>query len=156
MFGWRKTRVITCPENDKPAAVTMKATSFALRTCSRWPEMAGCDQACLSQIAAAPHECELRTIVTRWYDAKTCHYCARPIGAIVWHERPPALLLAGVTREWREFAPQDLPGVFATAQPVCWACHIVETFRREHPEKVVERMRMAVPAHAIPPSNEVY
>lgn len=24
-------------------------------------------------------------------------------------------------------------------QPVCWNCHIVQTFRREHPEMIVER-----------------
>ena len=49
----RETRLLTCPENHQSAAVN-PAWSLKLRlsACSRWPEKAGCDQACLSQIAA--------------------------------------------------------------------------------------------------------
>lgn len=166
MYGWIQrwrlyhgTHVITCPENLRPAAVRVNTrdADLHLRTCSRWPEMAGCDEACLSQIEAAPHACRVQAIVAQWYDKKRCHFCARPIGEIVWHERPPALRTRdGRTREWKDVAPQELPDVFATAAPVCWACHVVETFRREHPELVVERARTAAPRHTIKPSASVY
>jgi hypothetical protein len=161
--------LITCPENLRPAAVTPAAfeaakwfavsgeTDLHLRGCSRWPEMAGCDQACLPQIASRPIECRVQSLVAAWYENKHCHFCGRGIADIVWHERPPALRTNdGVTREWKDIAPEDLPDVFATADPVCWACHMVETFRHEHPEMVIERIHGAVEHHAIPPSASVY
>lgn len=166
---YRGVRVITCPENLQPAAVSVAAfdaakwfaisgdTDLHLRRCSRWPEMAGCDEACLTQIQTAPKACLVQTMVTSWYAEKHCHFCAKPIGEIVWHERPPAVLLPdGATREWKDIAPEQLPAIFTHAQPVCWACHTVETFRHEHPEMVIERVRTAVPRHAIPPSASVY
>ncbi len=166
---YRGVRVITCPENLQPAAVSVAAfdaakwfaisgdTDLHLRSCSRWPEMAGCDEGCLSQIENAPKACLVQTMVTSWYAEKQCHFCAKPIGQIVWHERPPAVLLSdGTTREWKDIAPEQLPVIFGSAEPVCWACHTVETFRREHPEMVIERVRMAMPRHEIPPSMNVY
>ena len=161
--------VITCPENLRPAAVKLAVfdaakwaaisgeTDLHLRTCTRWPEMAGCDQACLTQIASSPRACALHTIVSEWYEGKQCHFCKRDIGEIVWHERPPAVKTReGVTREWKSIKAEELPVVFATAEAVCWACHVVETFRREHPELVLERARQGVPHHVIPPSAAVY
>ena len=161
--------LITCPENLQPAAVRIAAfdaakwfavsrqTDLHLRTCSRWPEMAGCAEACVPQVEDDPRACLVHTIVGAWYEGKDCHYCGKPIGAIVWHERPPAVRLTnGITREWKEIAPETLPQVFATADPVCWACHMVETFRREHPQMVIERVRIAATGHAIPPSVNVY
>jgi hypothetical protein len=162
-------RVITCPENLQPAAVSVAAfdaakwfaisgdTDLHLRRCSRWPEMAGCDEACLSQIQSAPKACLVQTMVTSWYAEKHCHFCAKPIGEIVWHERPPAVLLPdGATREWKDISPEQLPSIFTHAQPVCWACHTVETFRHEHPEMVIERVRTAAPRHTLPPTVNVY
>lgn len=166
---YRGVRVITCPENLQPAAVKVAALDAAkwyalsgekdvhLQNCSRWPEMAGCDEACLSQIESSPVGCRVHTIVTSWYAGKSCHYCAKPIGEIVWHERPPAVRLAGgTTREWKEIAPEQLPSVFATAEPVCWACHIVEGFRHEHPELVIERIHESTPKHVLEPTEAVY
>lgn len=166
---YRGVRVITCPENLQPAAVRVDALDAAkwfalsgekdlhLRTCSRWPEMAGCDEACMSQIEAAPGACLVHTIVTAWYAGKHCHFCQKPIGKIVWHERPPAVLLAdGRAMEWKDIKAEELPPVFASGEPVCWACHIVENFRQDHPEMVVERMQFSVPRHAIPPTEAMY
>jgi hypothetical protein len=33
--------------------------------------------------------------------------------------------------EWREIRPEKLYDVLATHMPICWNCHIAETFRRE-------------------------
>lgn len=166
---YRGVRVITCPENLQPAAVRVAAFDAAkwfavsgendlhLRTCSRWPEMAGCDEACLSQVSADPKSCLVHTIVTAWYAGKHCAFCQRAIGEIVWHERPPAVRLPdGRCMEWKDIAAENLKGVFAKADAVCWACFIVEGFRRDHPERVVERMHAAAPKHVIAPSEAVY
>jgi len=155
----RGERIITCPDNEQPAAVRVAAwgADLHLRSCSRWPEMAGCAEDCLRQIETSPHACRVQTIVSSWYEGKRCHYCTSEIGAIVWHERPPALRMPnGTTREWKDIRAEELPGVFATAEAVCWKCNLAETFRREHGELVVERRRVAARTYTIPPSVAVY
>lgn len=166
---FRGTRVVNCPENLQPAAVTVDAAKAAkwmaiagekelkLASCSRWPEMGGCAQECLSQIESSPDGCSVKALVTNWYAGKSCVYCEHPMETIVWHERPPALLSPrGATREWKDIRPEDLPNVFATHQPVCWRCHIVESFRRQHPEMVIERKQLPAPRPTLHPTVSVY
>jgi len=166
---YRRTSVITCPENFQPAAVKVDAFDAAkwgalsgepdlhLKSCTRWPEMAGCGQECLTQIMTSPVACQVKTIVTSWYAGKACGYCKAPIEDIVWHERPPALRAPdGTSREWKEILPEQLPIVFRTWEPVCWHCHIVESFRHEHPEMVIERKRPVEAAPILQPSATLY
>ena len=169
---WRRyhgLRVITCPDNLHPAAVRVDAGRAArwaaisgeppvrLRSCSRWPEKEGCAQDCLAQIEASPEACLVQSIVASWYAGKRCFYCRKHIEDIAWHERPPAVLTPeGGTREWKEIAAQELPEVFKTHQPVCWPCHIRESFRREHQELVVERVHQVEAHHVIAPTVTVY
>jgi hypothetical protein len=58
---FRKPRELLCPEDNQSALVNVDARhaaataaygaeSFRLSGCSRWPERAGCHQACLRQI----------------------------------------------------------------------------------------------------------
>jgi hypothetical protein len=148
---YRGKRLITCPESKATAAVEVDAVHAAvtsglsqpvlqLKACTRWPERRDCGQECLSQIAAAPADCLVRTIATRWYEGKSCARCGNAFGEIHWHERQPALMSANLkTVQWTDVRPETLPDVLATHQPVCWNCHIVETFRMEHPELAVER-----------------
>ena len=155
---YRGVRVVTCPETKDTVAVQVDAlhvantyaatreTDLRLRTCTRWPEREDCGQECLAEIASGPGNCLLRNIVATWYRGKECAVCTRPIGAIVWHERPPALLAPdGLTREWKEVAPQELPKIFRSHLPLCWNCHIAFEFRREHPELVVDRVPLRQP-----------
>jgi hypothetical protein len=120
-----------------------------LKDCSRWPERAGCGQTCLGDLEAAPHACLVRTILARWYAGQRCACCRRPFGEIHWHDHKPALVgTDGITREWTEIPPETIPAVLSTHRPVCWNCHVAETFRRVHGELVVERP----PRPASPPS----
>ena len=41
--------------------------------------------------------------------------------------------------EWAQVTPENLPAILAVYRPVCWTCHVTDTFRREHPELVVDR-----------------
>lgn len=43
------------------------------------------------------------------------------------------------TVEWNEIPAEKLPGVLSTYRPVCWSCHITETFIKQHPDLVVYR-----------------
>jgi hypothetical protein len=157
VLRWRGTRLVRCPETRAPAAVDVDVKEalvtgllgrehLRLRDCSRWPERAGCGQDCLAQVERAPEDCRVRTIVSEWYQGKTCSYCGRPFGEIHWHDHRPALrTVGGITRQWSEVGPEELPGLFATCLPVCWDCHVAESFRREHPELVVDRAAHAPP-----------
>ncbi len=157
----RGLRVVTCPETGDGAAVSVEALFAAtwdgalrLSACSRWPERAGCDQACLTQIAAAPDGCLLHSIVTSWYAGESCVRCRRPIGKIVWHEAPPALLAPdGSSHEWSDFAPQDLPRLFETYSPLCWYCNNVNELARIKPGYLVHRTRPTERAAVLPPSS---
>ena len=148
---YRGPRLITCPENHRPAAVTVHALlagyttathspELRLKQCSRWPEMQGCEQECLSQIERSPEDCLVRMIVTRWYGGKVCAVCGRPIHKVEWLGHKPALLdPEGKTVYLDEIKPEMLPEVLATYSPVCWDCHIASTLMREHPEVITNR-----------------
>jgi hypothetical protein len=157
LLQWHGTRLVRCPETGATAAVDLDLKQamvselfgrgdLVLRECSRWPERAGCGQECLHQVARAPEGCRVRTIVSKWYEGKACVYCGRSFGEIHWHDHRPALRTGpGVTRQWSEVRPEELPALFATCRPVCWDCHEAESFRHQHPELVVDREVHAAP-----------
>ena len=142
--------MVTCPENGRKAGVEVNAshaalaglfggTSLRLDSCSRWPEREGCGQECLSQIEASPEGCLVRTMLTEWYAGASCAYCGLEIPEIHWSDHKPALLTPdGKTIEWDEVKPEELPRVLATHWRVCWNCHIAQSFRQQHPERVVD------------------
>jgi len=148
---FRGQRVIVCPENNEPAAVEVSALralsagltqsgKLQLRECSRWPEMQGCGQECLSEVEESPEGCLVRSLVSDWYRGKSCAVCGSTIHEIEWLGQRPALRdPEGKTVSWDAIAPEKLPEVFRTHAPVCWDCHIATTLLREHPEVVTYR-----------------
>ncbi|HOC16952.1 MAG TPA: hypothetical protein PKK95_01730 [Vicinamibacterales bacterium] len=141
----RGPRLVECPENDEPAAVSVNAVKAAvggrleLSRCSRWPERGQCGRECLTQIERSDDGCLVRTMVTSWYDGKSCVMCGRAIGDVDWLDRKPALAGPdGGLRQWQEVAPETLPTVLATHRPVCFDCYVSETFRQQHPELVID------------------
>jgi hypothetical protein len=150
-FRFRGKHLVTCPETHKPEAVDIAAGEAALgvffneptlhlNQCSRWPERQDCDQDCLQQIEANPQNCLVWNIVSKWYEGKSCVFCHKPIGPLHHVDHAPALLGPDFrTTEWKNVSAEQLPEIFATHQPVCWNCHIAESFRRLHPELVTDR-----------------
>jgi hypothetical protein len=150
-LNFRGKRLVTCPETHKPAAVAVAAgeaglgaffnePTLRLKECSRWPERENCGQDCLQQIEADSQKCLVWNIVARWYDGKVCVFCRKPIGKLQEWDHAPALLGRDFrTREWKNVRPEELPEIFSTHQPVCWNCHVAETFRRLHPNLVTDR-----------------
>jgi len=148
---YRGKRIVTCPETHAPVVAKIDATlaagtwiatqpQFVITSCSRWPERAGCDQACVPQIEASPDETLVRSIVAKWYEARTCVYCAAPIREIGFAAVAPALLSPdGTLREWSDVAAEELPGILENAVAVCGRCELVEDFRRRFPDRVIER-----------------
>ena len=153
--AWRGRRVIECPENHRPAGVTVDAAHAAklfgntpdlrLSSCSRWPERAGCGQECLSQIQASPEECLVRHILAQWYEGKTCAQCGQPFGTIEWAAAKPALLRPdGISVDWDSVPAEQLRETMAAAKPVCFACHTANKLVHEHPELALDRGRTPV------------
>ena len=150
-FRFRGQRLVTCPETQSPAAVEVAAREAALggfvneptlrlKECSRWPERQGCGQDCLQQIEADPERCLVWNIVAKWYEGKNCVFCRKPISPLHQLDHVPALLGPDFrTSEWKSVAAPELPKILSTHQPVCWNCHVAETFRRLHPTLVTDR-----------------
>jgi hypothetical protein len=145
-FAMRGARIVQCPETDQPAAVAVDAlhaarttvrdgTELRLRSCSRWPEKSACAQKCVRQIQAAPDQCQVRSVLTKWYADKTCVLCKESLNHVNWQRHKPALMRPdGTIAEWCEFRPEQIPPVLQTHLPVCWNCSVEETFRNQHPE----------------------
>jgi|SRR5882672_6206561 len=152
-FSYRGKRLITCPETHKIEAIDVAARSAALTAafgeprlrldrCSRWPERQDCGQECLQQVETDPQNCLVWNIASNWYQGQRCVYCYKRIGPLQHLGHAPALMGPDrVTVEWKQFRPEQLPRVFSTFKPVCWNCHVTESFRRVHPELVVDRHR---------------
>ncbi|MFL6247878.1 MAG: hypothetical protein ACJ74H_17785 [Thermoanaerobaculia bacterium] len=147
---YRGKRIVTCPETHLPVATKVNAAlaagtwmvtqpRFVVTACSRWPERAGCDQACAPQIEADPQATLVRNVVAKWYAERTCAYCSRPISDIRGAVVPALLTMDGALREWRDVAPEELPQVLDNAAAVCATCELVEDFRRRFPDRILER-----------------
>jgi hypothetical protein len=154
-WKYRGARVITCPENQRPAGISVDAGHVAahafsqtpqlrLSACSRWPERAGCGQQCLSQVEAAPEDCLVRNILVQWYAGKRCASCGQPFGEISLAGAKPAVLRADkVSVEWSQIPADKLEETLAASSPICFACHMGNTLVRTHPELAVDRHRSA-------------
>lgn len=150
---YRGERVVTCPETGKTVAVEVNASMAAvsaslddprlrLSSCSRWPERQGCGQACLAEIEAAPDGCLVRERLAAWYREARCALCGRMIGEIRWTDRKPALLAPDrKTLDWSQVVPEELPVILTTHRPICWNCHVAESFLRRYPDRVVKDPR---------------
>lgn len=148
---WRGTRIIICPETERPAAVDLDLRyalagsilgrpELRLRDCSRWPERSQCGQVCLSQVEETTDACLVRVMLDRWYEGKTCAYCRRAFVTIHGHDHERGLRSPeGRLREWSEVPPETLPEVLFTHQAVCRNCLAAESFRLEFPDVVVDR-----------------
>lgn len=162
---YRGNRLITCPENRRPAGVKVDAGHAAvtslgrrldlrLSSCSRWPEKADCGQECLRQVEASPADCLVRNILAKWFEGKVCAVCGRPAGEIHQAGSQPALLMDHKTTvEWKQIPVDKLLDTLAVSEPVCFGCHMANTLVREHPELVVDRSRTLTAGNAMGKGN---
>ena len=164
---YRGKRVVTCPETNAPVGAEINAAlaastwlvtqpRFVITACSRWPERAGCDQACAPQVEQSPDETRVQSIAAKWYRQHRCIYCAQPIDEVGGAAVVPALLIPdGQLREWRDVAPQNLPQVLASSDAVCARCELAEDFRRRFPNRVIDRPVSPLREHGTLPRRHV-
>jgi hypothetical protein len=143
-------RIIICPETGKQAMVELDVrraaissllgqTDLRLENCWRWPIKQDCGQECLLQLEM-DENCLVRSVLEKWYRGKACAFCGRHFEEINLTDHKPALLnREGVTVEWKQIPVSVVMEAMASCRPVCWNCHIAQTFRREHLDLVVDR-----------------
>jgi hypothetical protein len=146
----RGARVVTCPETGRPAGVAIDvrhavrsglgahAPGLRLRACSRWSERGHCDELCVWE--AADPGSTTQAIVERALAGKGCVFCGKRLERVAFLDHYAALLQPDrTTIEWPQIPVDRLRESLATQQPVCWDCHVAETFRRRYPELVTDR-----------------
>jgi hypothetical protein len=153
--AWRRyrgTRLVTCPETRQPAAVSVDVPHAALTalvddkaglrlaSCSRWEERGPCREPCLAEVQTSGAAGTVRALAERWFASRACAYCGKPIADVTAAHHEPALRRQdGSTVQWPDVPQEQLPAMFATHAPVCWNCHLAESFIRDHPEMVTGR-----------------
>lgn len=141
-------RVVICPETGRPAVVRFDvaravtsdggASAIPLDSCSRWGERGACDQPCAA--AARAPETSTTAMVRDWAGTRTCVSCGSALLASEKSGHHFALQdAAGVSREWVDVAGTELPVALTTCLPLCWNCHVAESFRRQYPDLVTDR-----------------
>ena len=147
----RGPRTVNCPETGGSTIVrvdviraaltsTVGKEDIRLRDCSRWPTKRDCGQECLLNLDVAPGDCLVNGLLMRWYRGKKCVYCRKKFEEVQWVDHRPALRTHnGKLIEWKEVKAEEAMTVLETHLPVCWDCYIAQTFRMEHPDKVVFR-----------------
>ena len=146
----RGGRVVTCPETGRPAGVQIDvghavatglvehAPAIRLSSCARWPERGRGQEPCIDE-AQDPGR-SAAALVSRALTGKPCVYCGQPIANPSFLDHYAALRRKdGTTGEWPDGATAELPAALADGEPVCWNCHVAETFRRTYPELVTDR-----------------
>lgn len=147
----RGDRIVRCPETGRFAVVRVDALRAAIGTmrrhhsgdlrladCSQRPAQVCCDERCLRD-AVDPHS-TTTAIAADWYGGAKCVYCGERVRDEAWIGHHAALADAnGTTGEWSEIPSEQLIDALRAGRPVCWNCHIAETFRRQYPRLVTDR-----------------
>ena len=138
----RGRRVVRCPSAGGIAVLRLDAAHASIsnlvavpelrvKECSLWPKRKGCGQGCLRQVELAPRESLLRTIRRKWFAGQSCGICREPIRRVEVATLNCAVRNSdGITKAWSELDDGDFSRVLWSSEPVCWNCHIAETFRR--------------------------
>ncbi len=147
LFG---VRLVTCPETGSVAAVRFSrlhaliamvrrhGPDAPLSHCSRWAARGPCEQPCVPQ--ARTPDAAVTSLIDRWSVERRCVLCEKPLSNASFVGHYVSLRASdGATTEWPDLAPETLPETLRARQPVCWNCHVSETFRRRYPGLVVDR-----------------
>ena len=90
-----------------------------------------------------PHDAAMTAQLKHYFEGKECATCSQPIPPVHAFEPRPGLLHARTHEAiaWDDIPSDNLSETLESHLPICSNCLITETFRRQHPELVVERQR---------------
>ena len=102
------------------------------------------------QVRGNPHDPATTAELKHFFEGKSCGSCNRAIPPVHAGEIRPGLLDPNTheTMAWNEIPAANLASTLRSHQPICSNCLTLETFRRRHPELVVDRhRRIESPSH---------
>jgi hypothetical protein len=96
------------------------------------------------------HASAVNSELKHFFEGKQCATCKRAIPPVHAFEPRPGLLNPK-TREaisWDDIPDTNLPATLESHVAICSNCALIEVFRKQHPELVVDRHRTAeIPTH---------
>jgi hypothetical protein len=115
-IGSRKTTVVVCPRAELPARLEFDPI-HGMESCSRWPELEGCNQACMPQVEFSAEELE---DFTARYEGENCASCGVTLTGDDWYKNrlatlDPQTATPNRTRSLPEGSNQD-------HDPICSTC----------------------------------
>ena len=102
------------------------------------------------QVRGNPHDPATTAELKHFFEGKSCGSCNRAIPPVHAGEIRPGLFDPNThkTMAWNEIPAANLASTLRSHQPICSNCLTLETFRRQHPELVVDRHRtIESPSH---------
>ncbi len=95
------------------------------------------------QMKSNPHDAATTAQLKHFFEGTECAACSRPIPPVHAFELRPGLLHAKTHEAiaWDDIPAANLSTRLESHVPICSNCLITETFRRQHPELVVDRHR---------------
>jgi hypothetical protein len=89
------------------------------------------------------HDATTIAQLKQFFEGKPCAACSRPIPPVHAGELRPGLLNAEKHEAipWEDIPVANLSTTLEGHVPICSNCLIIETFRRQHPDLVVDRRR---------------
>jgi len=89
------------------------------------------------------HDAATTAQLKHFFEGKVCASCNRPIPPVHAGQLHPGLLNTRTNEAiaWNDIPTSNLSGTLASHESICSNCLTIETFRREHPELVVDRHR---------------
>ena len=154
-YAWRQKRLITCPENERPAAVRVDAVraAGAARESAPVGVLALAREAGLRAGVPRPDRegtgrvprADARRALVRGQGLHVLRQAdqGRRLGGP--EARPARAGRRGILA-WPDVPPEALPELFKTHAPVCWNCLVVQKVASEHPDDVTVR----------PPREQLY
>jgi hypothetical protein len=117
LAGSHKTTVVICPTAELPAKVGLDSVE-RLDSCSRWPELEGCSQACMPQVKFSAED--LEDFAAR-YEGKKCTSCGAVLTQDDWYQ-------SRLTALGPKAATADISGSLTRrfhedSAPICSACY---------------------------------
>jgi hypothetical protein len=90
-----------------------------------------------------PHDAAMTAQLKHFFEGKQCAACSRPIPPVHAGELRPGLRNANTHEAiaWADIPAANLSTTLESHVPICSNCLILETFRLQHPELVVDRHR---------------
>ena len=119
--GSHKTTVVICPTAELPAEVGLDPV-HGMESCSRWPELQSCSQACMPQVKFSAEEL---VDFTARYEGNKCAPCGVVLTRDDWYQSRLAALDPKI-------ATTDIPGPQPRSfpvvrSPICSTCYREKT-----------------------------